>query len=101
MNYKINRIDIKPRNQTIAFDRREDRAMLGSNLSARWLPGHLRQKSKGLLPSQGCLGEKAINPKTQLTTKFRVSEFFQSIGMTFGNIFAALLCGNAYLSSLL
>ena len=89
MNYKIKGIDIKRRNQTIPFDVREDRAMLGSNLSACTLPGHNGQKSNKLLPSHLCLGEKAINPWTHLTNKFEVTGFSPLIGMTFGNIYRA------------
>jgi hypothetical protein len=89
MNYKINRVDIKLRNQTIPFDAREDRAMLGSNLSARALPGHLRQKPKWLLPSQVCLGEKAINPRPFLMSTLGATGFSLFTGVTFGNIRAA------------
>ena len=89
MNYKIKPIDIDHRNPTIPFDVREDRAMLGSNLSARALPGHLRQKSSGLLPSQGCLGKKAINPWSHLINELEVTGFSPLTGMTFGNISGA------------
>ena len=75
----------------IIYARREDRALLGSNPSARPGAEACREAADPRLPSQPpslasvCFGSYALNPPC----KFPNASDFQLSGVTFGNIFRA------------